>query len=170
MICTSCGTTNRDDAQFCRGCGTALTTPPQQPSTPRPPSSPLPPEPPPSSYPGYQSQYPPGQSNPLHNPGYGNYQAPLPAGPSGKATASMILSIVSFFTCGPFLSIPGMIMGKLEMNAIAQGQSPQAGLGYAKAGFWIGLIVTILYCGGGIIAAAFGFLGSILNAVGTGSY
>lgn len=165
MICTSCGTTNRDDAQFCRGCGNPLSSPPQQP--PRPPSSPLPPDPPPASYPGYQSQYPPGQSNPLSNPGYGNYQAPMPAGASGKATAAMILSIVSLFTCGPFLSIPGMIMGKLEMNAITQGQSSPAGMGYAKAGFWIGLISTVLYCGGIIIAIAFGFLGSILSAIST---
>lgn len=172
MICTSCGTTNRDDAQFCRGCGTSLISPPQQPSAPIPPSSPLPPDPPPSAYPGYQSQYPPGQSNPLYNPnpGYGNYQAPLPAGPSGKAIASLILSILSLFTCGPFLSIPGMILGKMEMNAIAQVKSSQAGLGYAKAGFWIGLIATVVFCGGFIIAAAFGFLGSILSAISSGNY
>lgn len=155
MICTSCGTTNRDDAQFCRGCGTSLTTPPRSSPTADPPG-----------YAGYQSQYAPGPSNPLQNPSYGNYQPPLPATPSGKATASMILSIISIFTCGPLLSIPGMIMGKLEMNAIAQGQSSPAGLGYAKAGFWIGLIVTALSCGGVILAAAFGFLGSILSALG----
>lgn len=158
MNCTSCGTVNRDDAQFCRGCGTSLTSPPQ-PSAPTMSGDP-------SGYSSYQSQYAPGAGNPLQNPSYGNYQPPLPATPSGKATAAMILSIVSIFTCGPFLSIPGMIMGKLEMNAIAQGQSSPAGLGYAKAGFWIGLIVTALSCGGVILAAAFGFLGSILGAIG----
>jgi Domain of unknown function (DUF4190)/zinc-ribbon domain len=158
MICTSCGTTNRDDAQFCRGCGTALTAPP------RPSANPRPSEPP--GYAGYQSQYAPGPGNPLQAPNYGNYQAPMPAGPSGKATASMILSILSLVTCLPLLSIPGMIMGKMEMNAIAEGRSSPAGLGYAKAGFWIGLISTILLCGGGIIGVAFGFLGSILSAIG----
>ena len=169
MICTSCGTTNRDDAQFCRGCGTALTSPPQPPSTPKPPSSPLPPDPPPASYSGYQSQYPSGQSNPLYNPnpGYGNYQAPMPAGASGKAIASLILSIVSIFTCGPLLSIPGMIIGKMEMNAITQGQSSPAGMGYAKAGFWIGLIVTAISCLGTIlwfVLFALGMVGSILQS------
>ncbi|MBO0857504.1 MAG: DUF4190 domain-containing protein [Chloracidobacterium sp.] len=58
----------------------------------------------------------------------------------------MILSIVSIVTCGPFLSIPGMIMGKMEMNAIREGQSPQAGENFAKAGFYVGLVVTILSC------------------------
>lgn len=167
MICTSCGTTNRDDAQFCRGCGTALITPPQQPSTPRPPSSPLPSDPLPNNYPGYQSQYPPGQSNPLQNPSYGNYQAPLPTGPSGKAIASLILSIVSIFTCGPLLSIPGLIIGKMEMNAIAEGRSPQAGMGYAKAGFWIGVVVTALSCLVGILyflLIALGVMGSALQS------
>lgn len=162
MICTSCGTTNRDDAQFCRGCGTALTSPPSPPSS----SSPLPSDPPPASYPGYQSQYPPSQASPIYNPSYGSYQAPLPAGASGKAVASLILGVLSIVTCLPLFSIPAMILGKMEMTAIAQTKSPQAGLGYAKAGFWIGLVTTILLCGGFIIAAAFGFLGSILGALG----
>ncbi len=166
MICTSCGTTNRDDAQFCRGCGNALTSPQAPPATPRPPSSPLPPDPPSAGYAGYQSQYPPGQSNPLSNPGYGNYQAPMPAGASGKAIASLILSIVSIFTCGPLLSIPGMIIGKLEMNAITQGQSSPAGMGYAKAGFWIGVVVTALSCLVGVlyfVLIALGIAGSALQ-------
>jgi hypothetical protein len=58
----------------------------------------------------------------------------------------MVLSIVSIFTCGFLLSIPGMILGKMEMNAISQGQSPQAGENFAKAGFYVGLVVTILTC------------------------
>ena len=36
--------------------------------------------------------------------------------------------------------------GKMEMNAISQGQSPQAGENFAKAGFYVGLVVTILTC------------------------
>ena len=167
MICTSCGTTNRDDAQFCRGCGNALTSPQSQPpTTPRPPSSPLPPDSPPAGYPGYQSQFPPAQPTPPYNPSYANYQAPMPAGASGKAIASLILSIVSIFTCGPLLSIPGMIIGKLEMTAITQGKSSPAGMGYAKAGFWIGVIVTALSCLVGIlyfVLIALGIAGSALQ-------
>jgi tetrahydromethanopterin S-methyltransferase subunit G len=47
-----------------------------------------------------------------------------------------------------------MILGKMEMNAIRQGQAPTAGEGIAKAGFYIGLVVTILY-GLGILAYLF---------------
>jgi hypothetical protein len=47
--------------------------------------------------------------------------------------------------CGFFTSIPGMILGRMEMSAIRQGQAPPAGEGIAKAGFYIGLVVTILY-------------------------
>jgi hypothetical protein len=67
----------------------------------------------------------------------------------------MVLSIISVVTCGPFLSIPGMIMGKMEMSAIRQGQSPQAGENFAKAGFYVGLVVTILSCLVGLLYAFF---------------
>ena len=153
MICTSCGVNNRDDAQFCRGCGAALGNPFQNPSPPNPNVQPPPPANP--SYPGYQSQYP----QPPTYAGGGGYQAPLPAGPSGKAIASMVLSIISIFTCGPFLSIPGLIIGKMEMNEIAAGRAPAAGLGYAKAGFWIGIVVTALSCLVGILYAVLIMLG-----------
>ena len=168
MICTSCGTTNRDVAQFCRGCGTALMSPPPQPS----PGSPLSTDVPPTSYPGYQSQYPPSQANPLYNPGYGSYQAPMPAGASGKATASLILSIISIFAspCLMFmvpasflLSVAGMILGKLEMTAISEGRSPAAGLSYAKAGFWIGLIMTALSCLGFSLLMGLGLMSSLFQ-------
>lgn len=153
MICTSCGVNNRDDAQFCRGCGAALGNPFQSPSAPPTPTAPPPSAPP--SYPGYQSQFP----QPPTYGGGGGYQAPLPVGPSGKAIASLILSIVSIFTCGPLLSIPGMIIGKMEMNDIAAGRAPAAGLGYAKAGFWIGVVVTALSCLVGILYAVLIMLG-----------
>lgn len=153
MICTSCGVNNRDDAQFCRGCGAALGNPFQNPSATQ--NPPAPPANAPPSYPGYQSQFP----QPPTYSGGGGYQAPLPAGPSAKAIASMILSIISIFTCGPLFSIPGLILGKMEMNDIAAGRSAAAGLGYAKAGFWIGVVVTALSCLVGVLYAVLIMLG-----------
>jgi hypothetical protein len=58
----------------------------------------------------------------------------------------MVLSLISIVTCGPLLSIPGMILGKSEMNAIAEGRSPIAGETYAKIGFYVGIGVTALSC------------------------
>jgi len=77
----------------------------------------------------------------------------------------MVLSLISIVTCGPLLSIPGMILGKSEMNAIAEGRSPNAGETYAKIGFYVGIGVTLLSCLG-IVAwcvmmalnAGFGFM------------
>jgi hypothetical protein len=74
----------------------------------------------------------------------------------------MILSIISIFTCGALLSIPGMILGKMEMNAIRQGQAPPAGETLAKVGFYVGLGVTILTCLVGILYV-FAILGTSLN-------
>lgn len=115
----------------------------------------MPPPNPTPNYSGYQSQFP----QPPTYSGGGGYQAPLPTGPSGKAIASLILSIVSIFTCGPLLSIPGLIIGKMEMNDIAAGRAPAAGLGYAKAGFWVGVVVTALSCLVGILYAVLIMLG-----------
>ena len=159
MFCTRCGANNLDTDQLCRSCSAPLTKPggasgapsgsPQQPypySTPgqgqqqQQPQSYTP-------YPGYQG-YPP----PQH--GYANQTYPQ-QGASGRAITSMVLSLVSIFMCGFLTSIPAMILGKMEMNAIRQGQAPSAGEGIAKAGFYIGLVVTILY---GLIILGYIFL------------
>jgi len=159
MFCTRCGANNLDTDQFCRSCSAPLTKPggvsgapsgsPQQPypySTPgqgqqqQQPQSYTP-------YPGYQG-YPPPQQ------GYANQTYPQ-QGASGRAITSLVLSLVSIFMCGFLTSIPAMILGKMEMNAIRQGQAPSAGEGLAKAGFYIGLVVTILY---GLIILGYIFL------------
>ena len=100
--------------------------------------------------PGYQ----PYQSS------YADYTPPLPQSASGRAIASMVLSLVSLVTCGPFLSIPGMILGKMEMNAIREGQAPRAGETFAKIGFYFGLGMTALSC----LAVLIGFCFAILGA------
>jgi uncharacterized protein DUF4190/zinc ribbon protein len=155
MFCTRCGANNLDTDQFCRSCSAPLTKPggasgassgsPQQPyphSTPgygqqQQQQQPQPQQQPQSysPYPGYQG-YPP----PQH--GYANQTYPQ-QGASGRAITSLVLSLVGIFMCGFLTSIPGMILGKMEMNAIRQ--APSAGEGVAKAGFYIGLIITILY-------------------------
>ena len=44
-----------------------------------------------------------------------------------------------------FASIPGMILGKMEMNAINEGKAPQAGEAIAKVGFYVGIAATVIY-------------------------
>ncbi|MFN0121831.1 MAG: zinc-ribbon domain-containing protein [Blastocatellia bacterium] len=78
---------------------------------------------------------------------YAGYNPPMSTGgnASGRAITAMILSLISIGTCGPFLSIPGMILGKMELNAIREGKAPKAGETFAKIGFWAGLVLTVLF-------------------------
>ena len=82
--------------------------------------------------------------------GYGQSQ-----GASGRAIASLVLMLLGFFAgCGPLLSIPALIMGKLELDAIRAGRAPKAGEILAKFGFYGGIAVTLIYCALGLFYAA----------------
>jgi hypothetical protein len=162
MFCTHCGSPNPEDAQTCARCSAPLvrregytpqrTEPPGGQPTPEPPSARPYSDPSRYSPPVYGSSssgqpVPPGyQPYQGYQSSYAGYQPPLPASASGRAIAAMILSIVSAVTCGPFLSVPGLILGKMEMDAIRNGQAPPAGETYAKVGFYLGIVVTVLFC------------------------
>ena len=158
MFCTRCGANNLDADQFCRSCSAPLTKPVgAQGESSRPPQQPYPYSTPGqgqqqqqpqsySPYPGYQGYQP--------QYGYANQTYPQ-QGASGRAITSLILSIISIFMCALLTSVPGMILGKMEMNAIRQGQAPPAGEGIAKAGFYIGLVMTILW---GLVVLGYIFL------------
>src|SRR5262249_26771310 len=132
MYCTRCGSPNEEGAEVCRSCTAPLvsrttSSPPYREPRPEQPASETP-------YPGYQPSIPPGYR--AYTPqAPQSYSPPMPQSASGRSIASMVLSLVSIVTCGPLLSIPGMILGKSEMNAIAEGRSPQSGETYAKIGF-----------------------------------
>jgi hypothetical protein len=171
MFCTRCGANNLDTDQFCRSCGatmvksggaqSASSGSAQQPYSYSTPSAGQQQQQPQgyTPYPGYQG-HPPSQQY-----GYANQMYSQQNSASGRSIASMILSIISIFTCGPLLSIPGMILGKVEMNAIRQGQAPQAGENFAKAGFYVGLSVTILSCLVGLFYVFIVILGTASNSI-----
>ena len=158
MFCPRCGNQNAEDARFCRQCGHAFTQTagqaggqsaapnPWQPSAQRPPAD-LP-------YPGYQgpSAQPPNYQPvaPYSQQSFADMGQPQP-GASGRAIAALVLMLLSFFTCGPLMSIPALILGKQEMDAIKLGQAPRAGETLAKIGFYGGIVVTVLYCGAGLL-------------------
>jgi len=56
----------------------------------------------------------------------------------------MILSLLSILF-GPMLSIPGIILGKMEMNAIRKGEAPPGGKTCAKVRFYVGIGSAVLY-------------------------
>jgi hypothetical protein len=134
MYCTQCGTANSDEQRFCMNCGAPMV---KRGDTPQNRASSGSSQTPTPLYPGQPSYpaYPGGVAYPLQ---------PKEGGASARAVSSMILSIISPFTCWLFLSIPGLILGKMEMNAIRDGQAPKAGETFAKIGFYVGLAVTLL--------------------------
>lgn len=158
MFCTRCGTQNPDDAGFCRNCSSPLTRPGSQPQpgayiNPSPYSTPSQPQQPPPPYPGYQGP-------PVYQSAYAGQSAQGSA--SGRAITSMVLSILGLVMCAFFTSIPGMILGKMEMNAIAAGQAPRAGETLAKVGFYLGIAGTVIYC---LAGAAMGLLSMISSTI-----
>jgi hypothetical protein len=56
-----------------------------------------------------------------------------------------------------------MILGKMEMNAIRDGKSPKAGETFAKVGFYLGLVMTILLCLGDLALLGLAFIGHLAS-------
>ena len=125
MVCNRCGMKNHQGSQFCSGCAAPMLANNQN-----------------------QQQFHQGfnqnQQQQFHQ-GVNPNQMVQKAGASGRAITSMILSIVGLIFCGWLTSIPGLILGKVEMNAIRDGRASQAGSGFAKVGFYGGIAVTAFY-------------------------
>lgn len=129
VYCQHCQKPNGADSQFCRHC-----------------ASPLPP--------GAQARYaPPPQGGGQWAQGGGGGQANFQYGPpssagagaSGRAIASLILTICGLvLCCGPFTSVPGAVLGWLEVSAIREGRASQRGLVMAQIGLWGGMVITII--------------------------
>jgi len=102
-----------------------------------PPPAPLYGGPPPPQY-GAAPQYDPnayGQA-----PGYPQ----APAQTNSKARLSMILALVGLVICG-ILGPVAIILSRQATSEIAASGGRQSGAGMAKAGFIIGIIVTVLW-------------------------
>lgn len=95
---------------------------------------------------------------------------PPPSGQTGSASTNAILALVlgilSFIMCPIILAIAAWIMGKNELKAIDNKQSPEEGRTFAKIGMWLGIINIILSIIGMLIFGlllALGMLGSLFN-------
>ena len=121
MFCHRCGMNNREGSQFCSGCAAPMFAG-QQPHFNQ-------------GFAGQQAQF---------NQGFAA-QPQMSSGASGQAITSLMLGIVGLFFCSLFTTIPGMILGKMEMNAIKEGRASQSSLSLARAGFYVSLVGTVFY-------------------------
>lgn len=160
MFCTRCGTQNPDDAGFCRNCSSPLTRPASHSGQQ---TAPQPNQPTSGSYANpssSQSPYPGYQGPPVYQSSYANQPITQQSGASGRAIASMVLSILGLVMCGFLTSIPAMILGKMELNDIKLGKAPKAGETLAKIGFYVGIAGTVISCLAGIAGAALWIIGA----------
>ena len=135
-------------------------------SAPPPPAG-YPPPPPPPNYaappPGYPP--PPGQPQPYgYPPAYQGYGYAAPAQTAGKATAVLILGIISlpalcFVGSGIITAIVALCLAPGAKRQIRESQGQLGGLGQIKGGVicsWIALVLGVLYVTFIIIAIANG--------------
>lgn len=146
IYCPKCGDQNSAGAQFCKTCGSRLSTP-SNPEAMAPTPTPPPVTPPPISS-GQEPQ-----------PQYAVPPAGAPPQKSNRAVIALVLGILGIFCCGPLSSIPGIIVAKMEMDAIARGEASADNLGMAKAAFWVSIAATALSVLG--ICAYVAFMGSL---------
>lgn len=138
IFCAKCGDQNAAGAQFCKTCGSRLSEPANPEAIAGTPPTPAAATPPPFG----------GGAIPPPVVGYGAPTPPLPPpqqqAKSNRAIIALVLGILGIFCCGPISSIPGIIIAKMEMDAIGRGEASADNLGMAKAAFWVSIIATAL--------------------------
>ncbi|GAB2765392.1 hypothetical protein GCM10027020_17260 [Nocardioides salsibiostraticola] len=78
----------------------------------------------------------------------------------GSATVALVLGILSIVLCGFLTGIPAMIMGRNAKKRIQASGGQLGGEGLATAGFWTGLVGTVLSVLGFLAIVALFALGS----------
>lgn len=96
-------------------------------------------------------------------PGGGYPGGGVPPGPSAvpannsKATASLVLGILSLFCCGFVLGVVAIVLGLLARGEIERSQGTQGGAGLALGGIITGALGVLSGIAFGIAIFSFGF-------------
>ena len=143
MFCFKCGASMPEDATICPQCATPVQSVPTAP--PPPPQGPQAGAPTPSStsawlnVPPAQAQYPPQAYPPQAQPYPGQFQPQT----DGKATASLILGILSLLCFGLLTGLPAIILGHISRGNIEQSRGRLTGAGMALAGLILGYVSIV---------------------------
>ena len=144
MFCFKCGASMPDDATICPQCATPVQSIPTAPPPPPQASQPGAPTSSPTSawlnVPPAQAQYPPQQAYPPQAQPYpGQFQPQT----DGKATASLILGILSILCFGLLTGLPAIILGHISRGNIQQSRGRLTGAGMALTGLILGYVSII---------------------------
>lgn len=146
MFCFKCGASMPDDATVCPQCATPVQAVPVPPP-PLPAEAPQAGPPTPASnsawlnVPPAQTQYPPQQAYPPQAQPYpGQFQ---PQQTDGKATASLILGILSILCFGLLTGLPAIILGHISRGNIEQSRGRLTGAGMALTGLILGYVSIV---------------------------
>jgi hypothetical protein len=101
---------------------------------------------------------PPGQ------PPYAAYPPPPPQHRS--AVTALVLGILSIVLCGFFTGIPAMVMGRRVVREVRESGGRIGGEGLGQAGFWTGLIGTVLSCASAFLVVGVFALGGVVSSTG----
>ena len=144
MFCFKCGASMPDDATICPQCATPVQSVPTAPPPPQ--QAPQSGAPTPAStspwlnVPPAQAQYSPQQAYPPQAQPYpGQFQPQT----DGKATASLILGILSILCFGLFTGLPAIILGHISRGNIEQSRGRLTGAGMALAGLILGYVSIV---------------------------
>jgi type II secretory pathway pseudopilin PulG len=140
MFCFKCGASMPDESTVCLQCAAPVQAAPPpaagQPTIPTPPST--------SAWlnpPSAQTQYPAHSQYPSQNqPYHGQNQPSSLQQTDGKATASLILGILSLFCFSVLTGIPAIILGHISKANIRRSMGRLKGDGMATAGLIMGYI------------------------------
>lgn len=131
MFCFKCGANMPDTATACPQCGTPAQNAPSSPPPAAGAAVPGPASP--------MSPMSPRMSAPITPAGYGQE-----AKTDGKATASMILGVLSITCFWILAGIPAIILGHLAKSSIAKSMGRLKGDGMATAGLVMGYLSTVV--------------------------
>ena len=133
MFCFKCGASIADDSKVCPQCATPVENAPASPAASSTPQA--------SGWlnaPPAQPQYPQSQPYPQQGQYYGQ-QPPT----DGKATASLVLGILSILCFGILAGIPAIILGHISRGNIQRSHGRLSGAGMAMAGLIMGYLSIV---------------------------
>ena len=138
MFCFKCGASMTDDSKVCPQCAAPVQV------------SPTPPPPPQAGAPNPTSTSAwlnvpsaPAQNAPQYPPQAQPYGEQYQVQTDGKATASLVLGILSLLCFGLLTGLPAIILGHISRGNIAQSRGRLRGEGMALAGLILGYVSIV---------------------------